>query len=54
MSRKVYSLKDHLAESLKDPAFKKAWEESEIKYQLSRQAASQRLRQKPSSRGWKE
>ena len=46
MARKVYTLKDHLKESLKDPKFRKAWEESEVEYQLSRQLISQRLKQK--------
>lgn len=46
MGRKLYTLKDHLAESLKDPVFKKSWEESEVEYQLSRQIISIRLERK--------
>lgn len=46
MGRKLYTLKDHLKESLKNPAFKKAWEESEVEYQLSRQILSARLQRK--------
>lgn len=43
---KTYSLKDHLKESLKDPKFKKMWEESEPTYQLSRALIRKRLSQK--------
>lgn len=46
MSRRVYTLQDHLTESLKDPAFRKAWEQSEVEYQLSRQVIAERLRRK--------
>ncbi|MBI5356589.1 helix-turn-helix transcriptional regulator [Candidatus Collierbacteria bacterium] len=46
MGRKLYTLKDHLTESLKDPDFKKAWEESEVEYQLSRQIIAARLEKK--------
>jgi ribosome-binding protein aMBF1 (putative translation factor) len=46
MGRKLYTLKDHLAESLKDPAFRKTWEESEVEYQLSRQVIAARLKKK--------
>lgn len=48
MTRKTYTLKDHLEESLKDPRFRKAWEESEVEYQLSRQIISARLEKKMS------
>ncbi len=40
------TLEDHLKESLKDPAFRKAWETSEVGYQLSRQVIAARLRRK--------
>ena len=43
---KVYTLKDHLEESLKDPAFLREWEKSEVEYQLSRQIISGRLKQR--------
>ena len=46
MGRNIYTLKDHLAESLKNPAFKKAWEKSEVEYQLSRQIIAARLERK--------
>lgn len=42
----MYTLQDHLTESLKSPAFRKAWEESEVEYQLSRQIIAERLKQK--------
>ncbi len=43
MKRQIYTLQDHLKESLKDPAFKKAWEESEAEYQVSRALISARI-----------
>lgn len=43
MARKIYTIQDHLKESLKDPAFRRAWEESEVEYQLSRQIIAERL-----------
>lgn len=46
MARRVYTLEDHLRDSLKDPAFRREWEASEVEYQLSRQIIAQRLRQK--------
>ena len=46
MARRVYTLEDHLRESLKDPLFRKAWEASEVEYQLSRQIIAERLRKK--------
>lgn len=46
MARRTYTLKDHLKTSLKDPAFRRAWDASEVEYQLSRQVIAQRLRQK--------
>ncbi len=45
MARRMYSIKDHLRESLKDPAFRKEWEASEVEYQVSRQIIAERLRQ---------
>ncbi|OGG29266.1 hypothetical protein A3A63_03670 [Candidatus Gottesmanbacteria bacterium RIFCSPLOWO2_01_FULL_46_9] len=45
MARIIYTLHDHLNESLKDPVFKKEWEASEVEYQVSRQIISERLRQ---------
>lgn len=49
-ARQVYTLDDHIKESLKNPAFKKAWEESEPEYQLARQLIGKRLEQKMSQR----
>lgn len=46
MTKRMYTLKDHLKESLKNSAFRKAWEASEVEYQLSRQIITKRLRQK--------
>lgn len=46
MTQYIYFLEDHLRESLKNPAFRKAWEASEVEYQLSRQIISERLRRK--------
>jgi ribosome-binding protein aMBF1 (putative translation factor) len=46
MSRRIYTLEDHLQESLKDSAFRAAWEASEVEYQLSRQIIAQRLKRK--------
>ena len=39
----VYTLEDDLAKRLKNPEFKKAWEESEPEYQLARQLIKKRL-----------
>lgn len=46
MKRKIYTLLDHIEESLKDPAFKKAWEESEAEYQVSRALIAARIKDK--------
>ncbi len=46
MGRRVYTLQDHLEDSLRNPKFRKLWEESEVEYQLSRQIIAQRLKQK--------
>ncbi len=46
MSRIKYTFQDHLQESLKDPAFRKVWEASEVEYQLSRQIITNRLKKK--------
>ncbi len=46
MSRRIYTLEDHLKESLKNPAFRAAWEASEVEYQLSRQIIAERLKRK--------
>lgn len=45
-----YTFEQHLKESLKDPKFKKIWEESEVEYQLARQLIEKRLANKLSQR----
>lgn len=47
---KTYTFKQHLKESLKNPEFKKAWEESEAEYQISRALIAARLSKKISQR----
>ncbi len=49
-AQQLYTLNDHIKESLKNPAFKKVWEESEPEYQLARQLIGKRLNQKMSQR----
>ena len=46
MKRQIYTLQDHLKESLKNPAFKKAWQESETEYQVSRSLIAARIQRK--------
>ncbi|MBI3290278.1 helix-turn-helix transcriptional regulator [Candidatus Microgenomates bacterium] len=43
-----YTFEDHLKESLKNPEFRKAWEESEAEYQVSRMLIAARLKKKMS------
>lgn len=50
MKRKIFTLQDHIKESLKNPEFKKAWEASEAEYQLSRALIRARINQKISQR----
>ena len=45
-----YSFEKDLKTRLKDPKFKKAWEESELEYQLARQLIKERLARKISQR----
>lgn len=47
---KEYTFQKHLKESLKDPEFKKAWEESEVNYNLMIQLIKKRLERKLSQR----
>ena len=47
---KVYTFRQHLKESLKNPEFRKAWEESEAEYQISRALIEARLHKKISQR----
>jgi len=46
MKIKEYTLQDHIRDSLKNPAFKKAWEESEAEYQVSRALIAARIKDK--------
>jgi len=46
----IYTFEDHLRDSLKDPEFKKAWEESEAEYLVSRAIIEKRLAKKWSQR----
>ncbi|EKD91129.1 MAG: XRE family transcriptional regulator [uncultured bacterium] len=48
--REIYTLEDDLQYRLKDPEFKKAWEDSEAEYQLSRALIKLRINQKISQR----
>jgi ribosome-binding protein aMBF1 (putative translation factor) len=51
MSRPIiYTLQDDIRESLKDPEFKKAWDESEVEYQLAVKLIEARLKKKMSQR----
>ena len=43
MKRQIFTLQDHIKRSLKNPAFKKAWEESEAEYQVSRALITARI-----------
>lgn len=45
-----YTFEQHLKESLKNPKFKKEWEDSEIEYQLSRRLIEVRLKRNISQR----
>lgn len=47
---KIYTLEDDLKKRLKNSAFRKAWEESEVEYQLSRILIQKRLSKKISQR----
>lgn len=50
MKNKIHTFQDHLKESLKDPKFKKAWEESELEYQIATQLIEARLAKNLSQR----
>lgn len=43
---KIYTLQDDLKKRLKNPLFKKAWEESEAEYQVSRVLIAARIKRK--------
>ncbi|OGC69242.1 hypothetical protein A2415_00160 [candidate division WWE3 bacterium RIFOXYC1_FULL_39_7] len=50
MKNKLYTFEDHLKESLKDPDFRKVWEESEPEYLLARDIIKKRIEKKMSQR----
>lgn len=47
---KIYTLQDDIKKSLRDPEFKKAWEESEAEYLLAVHLIEARLKKKLSQR----
>ena len=48
--RHIYTLREDLANRLKHPEFRKAWEDSEVEYQLSRKLIEARLKRNISQR----
>ena len=50
MKNKFYTFEDHLKESLKDPEFKKVWEEAEPEYLLAKELIKKRREKKMSQR----
>lgn len=46
----IYTYEDHLRESLKDPEFKKIWEEAEPEYLLAKEIIEKRMKDKMSQR----
>ena len=50
MKNKLYSFRDHLQESLKDPDFQVEWQKTEIEYQLAKKIIEARLAKKYSQR----
>lgn len=50
MKNKLYTFEEDLAQRLKNPKFRKAWEESEPEYLLAKQMIATRLKQKLSQR----
>lgn len=48
--RRVFTLQDHLKELLKNPEFKKEWEESETEYMLACKLIEARLNKKLSQK----
>ena len=49
-TRKYTTFEEYLEKSLKDPTFKKAWQESEAEYQIARQMIKSRIKNKLSQR----
>lgn len=50
MKRRIYTFEDDLKKRLKNPAFRKAWEDSELEYQLGRALIERRLAKRLSQR----
>ena len=50
MRNKLYSLEDDLKRRLRDPEFRRAWEESQVEYQLARKLIQKRLARRLSQR----
>lgn len=50
MKNLIYTLEDDLRKRLKNPKFKKAWEDSELEYQLGRTLIERRLAKRLSQR----
>ena len=50
MKNKLYTLEDDLKKRLKDPKFRRLWQESEVEYQLARKLIEKRVKQKVSQR----
>jgi len=50
MKNRLFTLQDHLNESLKDPAFRQAWEELEAESQLAAKLIEARMKRKMSQR----
>lgn len=48
--RPIFTLQDHLKILLKDPEFRKEWEDSEVEYQLGRKLIEARLKRNLSQR----
>lgn len=51
MKNLIYTYEDHLKESLKDPEFKKIWEESGPEFLLAKAMIEKRIKRKISQRG---
>lgn len=49
-SKRVYTFQEDLAERLKDPEFKKAWDDTEVEYQLACKLIEARLKKHLSQR----
>ena len=49
-NRLVYTFEDDLKERLKNPGFRKAWQESEAEYLLAKKIIDKRLKKKMSQR----